>query len=134
VFFGMRMRNYSLKGVWLASALSFSTFWIYMRAGFVAVLGLKRAFGVTAKGVGGAIPLRSLWMEFTMFLLNCVITVWGLFLLLAGGGDPVAYGLNTLWAGYHAVLLSTMFLHFNKRVTVVPGRPSLFEPARLTAG
>lgn len=133
VFFGMRMRHYSVKGVWLASALSFSTFWVYMKAGMVAILGLKRAFGVTAKGVGGVLPLRGLAVEFTMFVANCVVVVWGLYGLLAGGGNPVAYGLNTLWAGYHAVLLSTMFLHFNRPVTVVAGRPPLFEPASLRA-
>jgi hypothetical protein len=59
-FVAMRFRKYSPKGIWLASALSFSTFWIYMKAGAVAVLGLKRAFGVTPKGVGGAIPVRRL--------------------------------------------------------------------------
>ena len=128
VMFGMHLRKYSLKGVWLASALSFSTFWIYMRAGMVAVLGLKRAFGVTSKGVGGKIPLRSLAVEFTMFLANCAIVVWGLYKMLAGGGDAVAYGLNTIWAGYHAILLSTMFFHFNKSVNVLPGRPPLFVP------
>ena len=71
-FLGMRLRQYDAKGVWLASALSFSTFWIYMKAAMVAVLRLKRAFAVTPKSVGGAIPLRRLWMELTMFTGNCV--------------------------------------------------------------
>jgi cellulose synthase (UDP-forming) len=55
-FFGMWLRNYSIRGIWLASALSFATFWIYIKAAIVALFGLKRAFGVTPKGVGGAIP------------------------------------------------------------------------------
>lgn len=133
VMFGMHLRNYSLKGVWLASALSFSTFWIYMKAGVVALLGLKRAFGVTAKGVGGTVPLWSLKVEFTMFMANCAIVAWGIWMLITGGGDRVAYALNTLWAGYHAILLSTMFFHFNKPVDVIPARPPLFEPVRLAA-
>ena len=45
------------------TALSFGTFWTYVKAGLVALFGLKRAFGVTPKGVGGALPLRALKLE-----------------------------------------------------------------------
>ena len=131
-FFGMRLRRYSMKGIWLASALSFSTFWIYMKAGFVSILGLKRAFGVTPKGVGGAIPLRTLWVELTMFVGNCATAVWGISHLVAGHGPAVSYIINTVWASYHAVLLSTLFFHFNKPVTIREREP-LFAPARLAA-
>lgn len=125
-FFGMMLRNYSLKGVWLASALSFATFRTYMKAGIVALFGLKRTFGVTPKGVGGAIPLRRLWPELVLLAANLLTAGYGVFWMLRYGAE-LAYGINTVWAGYHSVLLSTLFVHFNKRVDIPVHRP-LFEP------
>jgi cellulose synthase (UDP-forming) len=127
-FFGMALRNYSLKGVWLASALSFATFRTYMKAGVVAVLGLKRSFGVTPKGVGGAIPLIQLWPELLLLAANVATACYGLY-WMSRYGLELAYGVNTFWATYHAVLLSTLFVHFNRRVTV-PAHVPLFEPAK----
>ena len=127
-FFGMALRNYSLKGVWLASALSFATFRTYMKAGIVALFGLKRAFGVTPKGVGGAIPLRQLWPELLLLAANLVTAGYGLFWMMRYGLE-LAYGVNTFWAAYHSVLLSTLFLHFNRRVEIPVHQP-LFEPVR----
>jgi cellulose synthase (UDP-forming) len=121
-FLGMKLRRYDVKGVWLASALSFSTFWIYMKAAMVAVLGLKRAFAVTPKSVGGAIPLRRLWMELLMFTGNCATSAWCVYhLVLTHGG--IAYIANGVWSTYHAVLLSTLFVYFNRPVTVTPPLP-----------
>ncbi|MEX2270308.1 MAG: glycosyltransferase [Vicinamibacterales bacterium] len=127
-FFGMALRSYSLKGVWLASALSFATFRTYMRAGIVAVFGLKRAFGVTPKGVGGAIPMIRLWPEFAMLIANVATAGYGYY-WMSQYGLELAYGVNTFWSTYHAVLLSTLFLHFNKQV-VIPHHQPLFQPAR----
>lgn len=119
-FMGMKMRKYPVRGLWLASVLSFSTFWIYMRGGIVAVFGLKRAFGVTPKGVGGAIPLRRLWMELTMWLANGLTAIAGLYYFAAGGGG--AYLINSIWAAYHAIVLSFLFFHFNRPVTIASPR------------
>jgi cellulose synthase (UDP-forming) len=125
-FFGMWLRNYSIRGIWLASALSFATFWIYIKAAIVALFGLKRAFGVTPKGVGGAIPVSQMWPELVMCLVNYAVVLWGSY-HLATNGWSVAYVMNTFWAGYHAILLSTLFVYFNKPVTIAPRR-LLFEP------
>jgi cellulose synthase (UDP-forming) len=127
-FFGMWRRQYSIRGVWLASALSFATFWIYIKAAIVALFGLKRAFGVTPKGVGGAIPVSSMLPELVMLLSNAGVAVWGTYQLLHAGWS-VAYTMNTIWAAYHCVLLSTLFVHFNKPVTI-EARRLLFEPTR----
>jgi cellulose synthase (UDP-forming) len=130
-FLGMWLRKYSVRGIWLASALSFATFWIYMKAGIVALFGLKRAFGVTPKGVGGAIPVTSMLPELIMCLSNAAVAVWGAYQLTIGGWS-VAYLMNTIWAGYHAVLLSTLFVYFNRPVTIA-SRRLLFEPAAALA-
>jgi cellulose synthase (UDP-forming) len=131
-FFGMRLRGYGAKGVWLASALSFSSFWIYMKAGAVAVLGLKRAFGVTPKGFGGAIPVRQLWVELTMLIGSAAVSLWALFHIVVLGQMSIAYFVNGIWATYHGILLSTLFLHFNKPVTIKE-RQQLFESADTAA-
>jgi hypothetical protein len=130
-FLGMKLRGYDAKGVWLASALSFSTFWIYMKASMIALFGLKRAFAVTPKGVGGAIPLRRLWMEVTMFCGNCAAAVWCVYHIVISHGN-FAYIANGVWATYHAVLLSTLFVYFNRPVTVRT-RQQLFEPVTADA-
>lgn len=124
-FFGMKLRRYSIRGVWLASALSFSTFRIYITASFIAVFGLKRAFGVTPKGVGGAVPLKSLLPELVMCVANAATGVAGIYLLVVSGGD-LSYVINTVWAFYHAILLSTLFFYFNRPVTIQQRQP-LFE-------
>jgi len=130
-FFGMRLRHYTIRGIWLASALSFATFWIYMKAAMVALFGLKRAFGVTPKGVGGAIPVWHMLPELVMLVSNAGVALWGASQLMTGGWS-VAYVMNTVWAGYHAVLLSTLFVYFNRPVTIA-SRRLLFEPAALLA-
>jgi cellulose synthase (UDP-forming) len=130
-FLGMWLRSYSIRGIWLASALSFATFWIYMKAGTVALFGLKRAFGVTPKGVGGAIPVKRLIPELVMLLGNCLAAVLGGYYLLATGWS-LPYVMNTVWATYHAILLSTLFFYFNRPVTIAKRR-LLFEPAEEVA-
>ena len=130
-FFGMHLRHYSVRGIWLASALSFATFWIYIKAAIVAVFGLKRAFGVTPKGVGGAIPIKRMLPELVMCASNAGVALWGAYQLVTGGWS-VAYVMNTIWAGYHAILLSTLFVYFNKPVAIAPRR-LLFEPPALLA-
>jgi cellulose synthase (UDP-forming) len=122
-FLALRMRGYSAKGVWLASALSFSTCWIYTKASLVTIFKIKRGFAVTPKAVGGAIPLRRLAVELTLFAGNCATSVWCLYHLIADGG--AVYAVNGVWSTYHAILLSTLFIHFNKPVIVRP-RASLF--------
>lgn len=124
-FFGMALRRYSLKGVWLASALSFATFRTYIMAGIVALFGLKRSFGVTPKGVGGAIPLRTLWPELVMLAANVATAGFGYY-WMSRYGFELAYGINTIWATYHTILLSTLFVHFNRRVEI-PEREALFQ-------
>jgi hypothetical protein len=130
-FIGMKMRGFPARKLWFASALSFCTFWIYMKAGMVAVFKIKRAFGVTPKGVGGAIPLRRLWMELSMLVANAATALAGIYLFFAGGWHGV-YLINSVWAGYHTLLLSTLFFHFNTPVDV-GARASCFTAAGIAA-
>jgi hypothetical protein len=97
-----------------------------MKAAMVALFGLKRAFGVTPKGVGGSIPITHMLPEFALFTGNLVTAMWGLY-KMATVGVSTAYVMNTIWASYHAALLSTLFLYYNRPVTIAERR-LLFEP------
>jgi cellulose synthase (UDP-forming) len=127
-YFGLTLRRYSAKQIWLATALSFVTFRVYMAAALVALFGLKRAFGVTPKGVGGSIPIVTLWPEALMFLGNLATALYAMVWMSRYGLD-LAYAINAFWSLYHAILLSTLFLYFNRPVSIAE-RPSLLTPAR----
>ncbi len=117
-FFGMKLRKYPVRGIWLASALSFASTWTYAKAAVIAVMGLKRAFAVTPKGVGGRVPLTHLPVEAGLFAVNVLAAGVGAWHLAFVGVD-IAYVVTTLWATYHAILLSTLFFHFNRPVEIV---------------
>jgi cellulose synthase (UDP-forming) len=130
-FLGMKLRGHPVRAVWLATVLSFGTFWIYVKAALVALFGLKRAFGVTPKGVGGALPLRGLAVELGMLVASAATALIGAWHMWRLGPDP-AYVANTFWALYHVVLLSVLLLYFNRPVDI-DRRQVLFESAKLTA-
>lgn len=116
-FFGMKLRGYPVRGVWLASALSFASTWTYAKAAVVAVFGLKRAFAVTPKGVGGRVPITNMPVEAALFAVNVLAAGVGMW-HLAFVGVETAFVVTTLWATYHAILLSTLFFHFNRPVHI----------------
>jgi len=116
-FFGMKLRRYPVRGVWLASALSFASTWTYSKAAAVAVFGLKRAFAVTPKGVGGRVPITNMPVEAALFAVNVIAAVVGLWHLVFVRVE-MAYVVTTLWATYHATLLSTLFFYFNRPVHI----------------
>jgi cellulose synthase (UDP-forming) len=116
-FFGMKLRRYPVRGVWLASALSFASTWTYAKAAVVAVFGLKRAFAVTPKGVGGRVPISNMPVEAALFAINVIAAGVGLW-HLAFVAIETAYVVTTLWTSYHAILLSTLFFHFNRPVQI----------------
>jgi len=128
---GMGLRGVPPAGAWLATALAFSTFWTYTRASVTALLGLRRPFGVTPKGVGGVVPLRGLVPELLAFAVSVACALAGLLSLVVAGPDLAAL-VNGFWAAYNAVQLGTLFVHFNRPVTIAAPEP-LFRPAALSA-
>ncbi|HEY3119748.1 MAG TPA: glycosyltransferase [Vicinamibacteria bacterium] len=125
----MSSRGYPRHGMWLATALTFATFWIYIKAAGVAFFGLKRGFGVTPKGVGGSIPVLSMPVELAMCVASITAAVVGLVEFVFVDSD-IGHLVNVLWAGYQGATLSMLFLYFNRPVTIVEP-VSLFERARL---
>jgi hypothetical protein len=93
----------------------------------VALFGLRRAFAVTPKGVGGTIPLRRMPVELALFTVNVVAALAGLYHLVFVAPD-ISYVVTTVWASYHAILMSTLFFYFNRPVTIIE------DAAMFTAG
>jgi hypothetical protein len=81
--------------------------------------------------VGGAIPWRDLRVELAALAAVATTAVCGL-LSMVIAGPSVGMAVNTFWAGYHAVQLSILFLHFNRAAHPDP-KVRLFVPARLGA-
>lgn len=115
-YYTMTKRGYRIKDLWLGQSLGFSSFYIYMKAALVAMLGLKRAFGVTPKGVGGKIPLKDLWVQVLMAFLSAIAGIWGILKVIYLKADLVAILINVFWVFYHCLLFSALFFYFNKTV------------------
>lgn len=121
----MGVRGYKVRELWLGQALGFNTFWIFMKAAVAAMLGRKKAFGVTPKGVGGSLPISALWPQGCLMLLSYAAGIWGIlrYLFLE---PALTLLVNVFWAWYHVALFATLFLYFNRPVEVAE-RPSVFE-------
>jgi cellulose synthase (UDP-forming) len=126
----MRSRGYPPGGMWLATALTYSTFWIYIKAATVAFFGLKRGFGVTPKGVGGSIPVLSLPVELAACLASLTAALVGLVEFVVFERN-LGLLVNVFWAAYQGAVLATLFLYFNRPVSIEEP-VSLFERAPLT--
>jgi cellulose synthase (UDP-forming) len=113
----MGRRGYRVQDLFLGQALGFLSFWVLMNAAVVAMLGLKRAFGVTPKGIGGKLPLKYLWPQLTLFGLNLLATVVGVWKAVIWIDFSLV--VNIFWAAYHSLLLSMVF-YFNRSFTGYP--------------
>ncbi|HUG52549.1 MAG TPA: glycosyltransferase [Vicinamibacteria bacterium] len=123
-FAAMRLRGVPVKGAWMATALAFATFWTYSKAALLALLGRRRAFGVTPKGVGGRVPLRGLVPELLAFTASGASALAAVACMLIAGPD-LTYAVNGFWAAYNAIQLSILFIHFNRPVAVAARSPLL---------
>jgi cellulose synthase (UDP-forming) len=124
-YVNMARRGQRVRDLWLGQSLGFSTFWVYMKAAVAAMLGRKRAFGVTPKGVGGKLPLRALWPQGALLVLSYAAGVWGLlrYLYLE---RALTLLVNVMWCWYHVALLVPLFSYFNRPVAIEP-RTTLFD-------
>jgi len=107
----MMKRGYRARDLLKGQALGFISFWLLMQAAVAAMLGRRRAFGVTPKGSGGKLPLRYLAPHLLLLALSAVAVIIGLHKAIVAM-EPV-FLVNVLWALYHGVLLSSV-LYFNR--------------------
>jgi cellulose synthase (UDP-forming) len=107
---GMEARGYKLGESVLGQQIGFLSFPIHMKSAFSALIGQKRPFGVTPKGVGGRISWFALWPQIGLLLASLFAFFYGIYRIIAGlDNDMTAVGLNSLWALYHVWMLSGIF-------------------------
>jgi len=116
-YFSMVKRGYRARDLPKGQALGFISFWVLMQAAVVAMLGRKRAFGVTPKGSGGKLPLRYLAPHLLLLALSAAAVVIGIYKGIVAM-EPV-FLVNVFWALYHGVLLSSV-LYFNRAFAGYP--------------
>lgn len=111
VFFGgMARRHYRLRDSFKVVLLGFVSFPVFVRAAWGALFNSRARFTVTDKsGQGGAVPIRHLWPQAGMWLLNLAAVAWGLNMLVLEMDWSIMASM--LWAGYHTVLLSAIFYY-----------------------
>jgi len=118
-------RNYKVKDLFLGQLLGISSFSVYLRAAFSALLGFKATFGITEKAKGKAIPYFKLWPQITMIFLNFIAVTWGINRFIYEREPAVL--VNGFWALYHFTVLSSIF-YFNEE------EPSKMSCKRLLRG
>ena len=107
---GMEARGFPLNQMVLGQQIGFITFPVHMSSAVSGMLGRKRPFGVTPKGVGGRIPWTSLWFQILMLVLSLAAFAWGMWSWIAGyQRDGTAILINSFWALYHVWMLSSIF-------------------------
>lgn len=107
---GMEAKGYKIGELILGQQIGFITFPVHMTSAIAGILGRKRPFGVTPKGVGGRIPWKALWPQITMLVLSALAFVWGIYRYASGyDRNTTAVMVNSLWALYHVWMLGSIF-------------------------
>lgn len=107
----LRARNYSIRDLFLGQLLAASTFSVYIRAAFSALIGFKMTFGITEKSKGKAMPYLKLWPQIVMIFLNFIAVIWAINRFIYESNPAIL--VNGFWALYHFMLLSGIF-YFNQ--------------------
>ena len=110
----LRERDYSVKDIFLGQLLGSVTFTVYARAALASLLGLKTTFGITEKTKGGGIPYVRLWPQIAILAVSYTAVIWGLNRFLHEREPAIL--VNCFWAGYHCLVLSSVF-YFNRSGT-----------------
>ncbi|HEX8464911.1 MAG TPA: glycosyltransferase, partial [Abditibacterium sp.] len=107
---GMERRGYKLSEMVLGQQIGFISFPIHMSSAVSGLMGKKRPFGVTPKGVGGHIAWISLWPQLLMLGLSALAFCLGVYRYATGvDRNSTAVIINSLWALYHVWMLWSVF-------------------------
>lgn len=111
-FWTLRQRNYVFKDLLLGQLLMAITFPVYIKASILGLMGVKGTFGITPKGGAMKLPLKALWAQLSMAILNFSAVIWGINRLIYEREPMVALVVNMCWCFYHFLILSSV-LYFN---------------------
>jgi cellulose synthase (UDP-forming) len=110
-YFSLRKRNYKPLDLILGQLLGAASCFVYIQAALAATLGFKISFGVTAKGIKGAVPYRFLWPQITVIVVSFIAIVWSINRFIYEH-EP-ALLINGFWAFYQLLAFSSIF-YFNR--------------------
>jgi cellulose synthase (UDP-forming) len=111
-FWTLRQRNYTFKDIVLGQLLMAVTFPVYIKASILGLMGVKGTFGTTPKGGTRQLPLKALWPQLSLAVLNFSAIIWGLNRLIYEREPMAALVINMCWSLYHFMILSSV-LYFN---------------------
>jgi cellulose synthase (UDP-forming) len=127
---GMEARGYPLSQMVIGQQIGFMSFPIHFSSAISSLLGKKRPFGVTPKGVGGRVAWSSLWVQLLFLTLSAVGFAWGMYRYMAGyDRNTTAIVINSFWALYHVWMLSSVF-RLNKPVRIGSAKKIFFDNAQ----
>ncbi|MBW2708364.1 MAG: glycosyltransferase [Deltaproteobacteria bacterium] len=112
-FWTLKQRKYGFKDLILGQLLMSITFPVYIKASILGLMGVKGTFGITPKGGAMQLPLKALWPQLSLAVLNFSAVVWGVNRLVYEREPMVALMVNMCWCFYHFLVLSFV-LYFNK--------------------
>ena len=111
-FWTLRQRKYAFKDLMLGQLLMAITFPVYIKASILGLMGVKGTFGITPKGGAMRLPLKALWPQLSLAILNFSAVIWGINRLIYEREPMVALVVNMCWCFYHFMILSSV-LYFN---------------------
>jgi len=111
-FWTLKQRNYAFKDLVLGQLLMGITFPVYIKASVLGLIGVKGTFGITPKGGAKQLPLKALWPQLSLAILNFSAIIWGVNRLIYEREPMVALVVNMCWCLYHFLILSSV-LYFN---------------------
>ena len=111
-FWTLRQRKYVFKDLILGQLLMAITFPVYIKASILGLMGVKGTFGITPKGGAMQLPLKALWAQLSLAILNFSAVIWGINRLIYEQEPIVALVVNMCWCFYHFLILSSV-LYFN---------------------
>lgn len=108
----LKERSYRLADLSSAVLINAVAFPVYIKACFSALLGIQTSFGVTPKGGGSILSLKTLWPQIFCSLLCLAAAVWGLLRLYYEREPFFAILINIIWALFNFFSIS-FFLYLN---------------------
>ncbi len=123
-YFSMGRRGHKPASMLVGQALSFNSFWVLMNAAVMALLNVKRPFGVTPKGTAASLPLKYLLPHILLLAASLAAMFAGVSRIAHGQGAVVIF--NMVWAGYHMFILGTVF-YFNRSFASYKLHPVFLE-------
>lgn len=108
----LKERKYVFKDLIQGQLLMAITFPVYIKASIQGLLGIKGTFGITPKAGAMQLPLKALWIQLSMAVLNFSAIIWGANRLIYEREPAAAILVNMGWCLYHFLVLSSV-LYFN---------------------